>query len=94
MLNLLRACESAIDLAMHIIAQKKLGVPQSSRDAFALLLTAGIIDADCASAISRMCGFRNIAVHSYQQLEKPILLSVLQNHLIDFENFLNTLAKK
>jgi len=36
-LNLLRACETAIDLAMHAVRKASLGVPQSSRDAFALL---------------------------------------------------------
>ena len=29
-LNLLRACEAAIDLAMHRVAQRRLGIPQSS----------------------------------------------------------------
>lgn len=33
-LNIQRACEASIDLAMHIISEKKLGVPQSSRDGF------------------------------------------------------------
>src|SRR5690606_34615043 len=36
-LNLQRACEASIDLAMHIVAEKELGIPQSSRDAFDLL---------------------------------------------------------
>jgi uncharacterized protein YutE (UPF0331/DUF86 family) len=29
-LNLQRACEASIDLAMHIVADKKLGLPQKS----------------------------------------------------------------
>jgi uncharacterized protein YutE (UPF0331/DUF86 family) len=33
-LNLLRACETTIDLAMHLVRREALGVPQSSRDAF------------------------------------------------------------
>ena len=37
-LNLLRACEGAIDLAMHHVADLKLGIPQHSRDAFDLLM--------------------------------------------------------
>lgn len=92
-LNLLRACESAIDLAMHIVAERKLGVPQSSRDAFAMLETAGLITPESASAMKRMCGFRNVAVHSYQEMEKPILLAILQNHLADFESYLNQLNR-
>lgn len=36
-LNLLRACEASIDLALHQVAVGHLGIPQSSRDAFQLL---------------------------------------------------------
>lgn len=42
-LNLQRACEASIDLAMHIVAVKKLGLPQQSRDAFTLLEAEGIL---------------------------------------------------
>ncbi len=35
-LNLQRACETAIDLAMYVVNHRRLGVPQESRDAFTL----------------------------------------------------------
>ncbi len=91
-LNILRACESAIDLAMHLVAERRLGVPQSSRNAFAMLETAGILSADCSRSMMRMCGFRNIAVHNYQEIEEPILLAILQSNLSDFEEFLEELS--
>ena len=34
-LNIVRACELAIDLANHVISQRKLGIPSSNREAFA-----------------------------------------------------------
>jgi uncharacterized protein YutE (UPF0331/DUF86 family) len=42
--NLQRACEAAIDLAMHGVRRERLGIPQEIRDAFKLLLDAKIID--------------------------------------------------
>lgn len=30
-LNIQRACEASIDIAMHVVAEKKLGIPQTSR---------------------------------------------------------------
>ncbi|MEH6876561.1 MAG: HepT-like ribonuclease domain-containing protein [Candidatus Competibacter sp.] len=36
-LNLLRACEASIDVAMHRVRVNRLGIPQDSQDAFALL---------------------------------------------------------
>jgi uncharacterized protein YutE (UPF0331/DUF86 family) len=39
-LNLQRACEASIDLANYVNKQQRLGIPQSSRDAFELLFKA------------------------------------------------------
>lgn len=36
-LNIKRACEASIDLAMHVVSEKKLGIPQNSRDSFEAL---------------------------------------------------------
>ena len=43
-LNLQRACENCIDLANHVIRKNKLGVPESSRGSFDLLIQNEIID--------------------------------------------------
>jgi len=34
-LNIERACQAAIDMAMHLVATHRLGIPQSSKEAFA-----------------------------------------------------------
>ena len=41
LLNLQRCCEAAIDLAMHWVRVRRLGLPQESREAFTLLHDAG-----------------------------------------------------
>lgn len=86
-LNIQRACEASIDLAMHIISERKLGVPRASREGFKLLHEAGIIDAPLAKTLMNMVGFRNIAVHDYQALELDILQSILEKHIDDFKHF-------
>jgi len=86
-LNVQRAREQAIGLAMHVAAARRLGVPQESREAFDLLRAAGIIDADIADRMKRMVGFRNIAVHEYQRLERAILKAIVTDHLDDFTRF-------
>lgn len=92
-LNLLRACEGAIDLAMHHVADRRLGIPQHSRDAFDLLMRDGALTPSTATAMKNMVGFRNIAVHSYQQLHRPILEAILSHHLGDFETYLGEIGK-
>lgn len=90
-LNLQRACEASIDLAMHIVADKKLGLPQSSRDAFTLLEDHGIIPSSLSSKMKAMVGFRNIAIHGYRDINLDILQKILENHLVDFMQFTKTI---
>lgn len=93
-LNLQRACESSIDLAMHVVRQHKLGLPQDVRDAFTLLETAGIITPVIANSMRAMVGFRNVAVHQYQWLSLPVLRNILQDHLDDFSALTSPLVKR
>lgn len=86
-LNLQRACEASIDLGMHTIAVKKLGVPQASRDAFIILKEQKIIDEENCKMMTAIIGFRNIAVHDYQKLNLNILEKIIENHLGDFEKY-------
>lgn len=84
-LNIQRACEASIDLAMHIVKERKLGVPKTSRDGFNLLQEAKLIDANLANSLMNMVGFRNIAVHDYQALDLNILEAILEKHIDDFK---------
>lgn len=86
-LNIQRACEASIDLAMHIVAEKRLGIPQTSREAFDLLSKQNMISSPLADRLKAMVGFRNIAVHDYQQLNVKIVEKVIEKHLSDFLDF-------
>lgn len=86
-LNLQRACEAAIDIAMYIISNRKLGVPQTKKEAFLKLEENGLISKEVSANMQKMIGFRNIAVHAYKQIDEEILAEVIKNHLIDFITF-------
>ena len=86
-LNLQRACEAAIDLAMHLVRRQRLGVPQESREAFSLLAEAEVLDPHLAATLARMVGFRNVAVHEYQALQLPIVRSIIRERLADLLEF-------
>ena len=92
-LNLQRACEASIDLAMYVISQRRLGVPQDSRDAFTLLQIAGILSADLATRMQRMVGFRNVAVHEYTRLNFDVVHAIITKQLDDFRTFSSTIVK-
>ncbi|NOX92197.1 MAG: DUF86 domain-containing protein, partial [Gammaproteobacteria bacterium] len=82
--NLQRACEAAIDAAMHQVRIKGLGIPQESRDAFRMLEAAGLLSAELSSHMQAMVGFRNVAVHDYQKLNLAIVRAILGERLDDF----------
>lgn len=90
-LNLQRAIEATIDIAMHIVSEKKLGLPQSSRDSFEILLQNNIISDLILLKINDMIGFRNIAVHNYQKLNLNILQKIIEVHLDDFREFIDAI---
>lgn len=93
-LNIQRSCEASIDLAMHIVADRKLGVPQSSREAFDLLFENNMIDKELSEKMKAMVGFRNIAVHDYQDINLAIVQKVIETHLVDFELFKEVVMKE
>ena len=60
------------------LAERHLGVPQSNGEAFALLEKAGIISAELSKSLRGMAGFRNIAVHQYEELDMDVLRWVVE----------------
>ena len=86
-LNLQRATQAAIDLAMHLVRRQALGVPQQSRDAFRLLADADRLDRELATAMMRMVGFRNVAVHDYQRLNLDVVQAIVARHLGELAAF-------
>ena len=88
-LNLERMSQATIDIATHIIKSKKLGLPNSSRELFTLLRNSLIITEKSMENMQAMVGFRNIAVHDYQNLNIAIVISIVEVHLVDFEQFIS-----
>ncbi len=86
-LNIQRACEAAIDLAMHVVSEKGLGIPQSSRDVFDIIQESNVIDEALAGRLKAMVGFRNIAVHDYQKIDLDIVRQIIEKHLGDLKEF-------
>jgi uncharacterized protein YutE (UPF0331/DUF86 family) len=86
-LNVIRACDVAIDLANMSIRKRHLGIPNESRDSFAILVRANIIAPDLGDRLKRMVGFGNLAVHQYRELNLDILDAVIRNNLDDLLGF-------
>ena len=89
-----RGTEVASLDCLHLVAEGKLGLPQNSRDAFGLLCNGGVIDRQLAQKLQAMVGFRNIAVHDYQEINLAIVQAVIEKHLDDLKTFVDVILQK
>jgi len=93
-LNLQRAVQSTIDLAVHLVSEEGLGIPNSLKENFALLKQAKVISSEMEKKMKNMVGFRNVAVHDYASIEVDILKSVLKKDLADLREFYTHILRR
>ncbi len=93
-LNLQRAIQASIDMAHVIISQENYALPSSYRMSFQVLQDNRRIDQDISQRLQKMVGFRNIAIHDYQEVDAGILGSILTKRLVDFEEFCRQIHQK
>jgi uncharacterized protein YutE (UPF0331/DUF86 family) len=91
-LNLSRAVQLCVDIAMHHLASSDSPVPQTMGQAFDLLAQQGVIEKALAQRMRKAVGFRNLAVHSYDSIEWAMVLSIATDHLDDFKAFAKAFA--
>lgn len=90
LINIIRACEASIDIALRMVKLANLGLPNTSSDSFNLLAQHKIIDTNLSKKLTRMVSFRNIAVHQYTKLDYEIVIAVIRHELDDVLRFIGT----
>ncbi len=86
--NLERAVQLSVDVAMHMLSARTAPAPRTMADAFTVLADQGIIAPETATRMMKAVGFRNLAVHAYRQLDWAIVHAIVVNHLDDFRRFM------
>lgn len=81
------AIQAALDVASHVVSDERLGEPETNRALFALLESAGWIDAPLSAALQRMAGFRNVLVHGYADVDLGVVEDAVRHGLSDLERF-------
>ena len=92
-LNIERACQASIDMAMRAVKIKRLGLPKESRDAFDLLKQAQVLDEQLCAKMHGLVGFRNTAIHNYKKLDLNIVEAIILTRLDDFRDLSSKLVK-
>jgi uncharacterized protein YutE (UPF0331/DUF86 family) len=84
-LNLQRAVQLCVDLATHVIADTSARVPSTMAENFDILKDLKVISPTLAERMTKAVGFRNIAVHSYQDIDWTIVFQICRHNLTDFQ---------
>ena len=78
---------------MHVIAERGLGIPQTSRDTFDILQNNKIISHEMSERLKAMIGFRNITIRNYQKLNLKIIQVIIDKNLNDLLDFTDVILK-
>ncbi len=88
------AIQSALDVASHIVSDRRLGEPRTNAELFDLLTRDSWIAPALAEDLRRMAGFRNVLVHGYDDVDLRVVQDVVTNHLDDLLTFADAVRRR
>jgi uncharacterized protein YutE (UPF0331/DUF86 family) len=88
------AIQAALDVASHVVADRRLGEPETRADLFRLLAGAGWLTDEQARRLGRMTGMRNVLVHGYVAVDGDLVRDALENHLGDLDELIAAVRAK
>lgn len=85
--------ELCVDIANHIIADKKYRVPTSYSDTFQVLEEEGLVSKKQYKTMKKIAQFRNIIVQHYDKIDEAIVVNILRQNLKDFLEYRDSVLK-
>lgn len=92
-LNLQRAVQICVDIGNHILLDFNTPTPSTMAETFRQLAKNKIISDKLSTDLSHAVGFRNIAVHQYQNIDCKIICAIIKEHLNDFKDYADFVMK-
>jgi uncharacterized protein YutE (UPF0331/DUF86 family) len=91
-LNLYLVLQESSDLAMHVVADRALGVPGDARAAFEMLAKSGVVEDPLATRLAAAVGLRNRIAHEYGRLDLQRVYEAARDDVGDLESFAAVIA--
>lgn len=88
------AIQAALDVASHIVSDRRLGEPRTNRELFSLLVRGGVLPEDFADRLGAMAGFRNVLVHGYCDLDLGVVEDVVAHRTGDLLEFVREIRRR
>jgi len=92
-INLERAVQICVDLAAHLIASSDMPAAGSMAESFDQLHRLNHISPVMAVRMKKAVGFRNVAVHAYQEINWKIVYAIITTRLSDFVEYAKSVSK-
>ena len=81
-----------VDIAAQSLTSSSQPVPNTMSETFQRLAEQHLISTDLADRLKKSVGFRNLAVHSYHDLNWDIVFAIASKHLEDFQEFARNIS--
>jgi uncharacterized protein YutE (UPF0331/DUF86 family) len=88
------AIQAALDIASHIVSDRRLGEPRTNQELFVLLQQDHWLSPELTQTMHQMVGFRNIVVHGYQSVDPRIMRDIVEHRLNDLLAFMTTIKSR
>lgn len=92
-LNITRAVQLCVDIAVHVLAESEQPAAQTMGEAFDQLAAEGVITEQLRDKMRAAVGFRNIAVHNYQAIDWNVVHAITHEGVEDLRAFAASMAK-
>ena len=86
-LNLTRAVQLCVDIGAHLIAARDNLAPNTMGQTFDVLAELKVISPELAQRMKKAVGFRNIAIHNYEDVDWQIVHAIATRHINEFGEF-------
>ncbi len=93
-LNLSRAVRLCVDIGTHLVAELDSPPPDTMGQTFDFLAGAELLSAELAARLKKSVGFRNLAVHNYEELNWAIVHAIASRHREDFREFARVVSAR
>ena len=92
--NLERAVQICVDIGAHVLADLDAPPPETMGEVFTSLAAQSLIPENVGIALRKAVGFRNLSVHSYDQVDWQRVFEIVHHRLDDFRKFSQSISDR
>lgn len=85
--------QNVFDICSIVNSDLKLGIPEDDENIVSNLIGKGVLSEGWMTRLREMKAFRNILVHRYGRIDDRISFRILNEHISDFQEFVQVIEE-